>query len=119
MSDPVDLLKYLQKRLIRRRKLDISTETDVAPDSQDPVNTTTYICVDRGHILKTTFDELACISDFCITFEVYFMGEMAKDYGGPRKKWIRLVNSAVKNKYFENGLRELLADDYFYVCVMM
>jgi len=47
------------------------------------------------------------------------MGEVAKDYGGPRKEWIRLVNSAMKTKYFDNGLREFLADDNYYVGVMM
>lgn len=47
------------------------------------------------------------------------MGELAKDYGGPRKEWIRLVNLAMKEKYFEKGLGELLAEDYYYVGVMM
>ena len=117
MSDPVELLRYLQKRLIKGRKLDISTASDVDPEELQ--NATNYISVDRENILKTTFEELESISDFCTTFEVDFMGEIAKDYGGPRKEWIHLVNSAMKDKYFEKGLRELLAEDYYYVGVMM
>ena len=54
-----------------------------------------------------------------MTFEVDFIGEIAKDYGGPRKEWICRVNSAMKEKYFDNGRREFLADDYYYRGVMM
>ena len=75
--------------------------------------------VDRENVLQTTFAELESIEDFCMTFEVDFIGDVAKDYGGSRKEWIRLVNSAMKEKYFDNGLREFLADDYYYIRVMM
>ena len=34
------------------------------------------------------------------------------DYGGPRKEFFRLVMVEIKEKYFDNGLRELLADEY-------
>ena len=47
------------------------------------------------------------------------MGELARDLGGPRKEWIRLMNMAIKDKDFNKGLREHLADDYCYVGVMM
>ena len=46
------------------------------------------------------------------------MGEKARDLGGPRKEWIRLMNLAIKEKYFDNGLREHLSDDYFNVGIM-
>ena len=116
--DPVEILKFLQARLIKGRELDVVDEGNV-PDPEDPKNCTNYICVDRENVLQTTFAELEAIEDFCMTFEVDFMGEVAKDYGGPRKEWIRLVNSAMKEKYFDKGLREFLADDYYYVGVMM
>lgn len=76
-------------------------------------------CVDRQNILKTTFAELESIEDFCITFEVDFMGEVAKDYGGPLKEWIRLMNIAMKEKYFDAGLREYLAIEYYHVGIMI
>ena len=47
------------------------------------------------------------------------MGEECVDYGGPRKEWIRLMNQAIKQKYFDHGLRPLLAEDYFNVGIMM
>lgn len=47
------------------------------------------------------------------------MGELTRDLGGPRKEWIRLMNMAIKDKYFNKGLREHLADEYCYVGVMM
>lgn len=47
------------------------------------------------------------------------MGELTRDPGGPRKEWIRLMNMAIKDKYFNKGLTEHLADEYCYVGVMM
>lgn len=38
--------------------------------------------------------------------------QMAVDYGGPRKEFFRLVLGAIKEKYFDNGLREHLKEDY-------
>lgn len=38
--------------------------------------------------------------------------QCASDQGGPRKEFFRLVLSAVKEKYFDKGLREHLAKDY-------
>ena len=29
------------------------------------------------------------------------------------------MNAAIKNKYFDNGLREYLADDYYHVGIMI
>jgi hypothetical protein len=47
------------------------------------------------------------------------MGEEAVDLGGPRKEWIRLMNHAIKEKYFEHGLRPLLSSDYYFVGFMI
>ena len=116
--DPVEILKFLQARLIKGRGLDVVDEGNV-PDPEDPKNCPNYICIDRENVLQTTFAELESIEDFCLIFEVDFIGEVAKDYGGPRKEWIRLVNSTMKEKYFDKGLREFLADDCDYIGVMM
>ena len=87
----------------------------------DTVNAgeTNHISIDRDAILETTFSELQYISNFMTTFQVDFMGEESFDLGGPRKEWINLMNKAIYTKYFEHGLRDLLADDYFNVGVMM
>ena len=65
---------------------------------QSPRRGTNYICLDRDNVLQSTFTELESITDYRVTFEVDFLGEMAKDYGGPRKEWITLVNKAIKKK---------------------
>ena len=92
---------------------------NVADNSSPPEGETNYITVDRSNILKTTFTEFESIDDFCKTFEVDFMGEETTDLGGPRKEWIRLMNHAMKEKYFANGLREFLSDEYYFIGVMM
>lgn len=113
LSDPVEILRFLQQQLIKGRAM------DVVDDNSSPEGETNYITVDRSNIVKTTFAEFESIDDYCKTFEVDFMGEEARDLGGPRKEWIRLMNHALKDKYFSNGLREFLSDEYFFVGVMM
>ena len=114
LTDPVEVLRFLQKRIIRGRELDIKCLSDTTEGGE-----TNLICVNRDDILNTTFSELKDIQDYCITFEVDFVGEIAKDLGGPRKEWIRLMNQAMKEKYFDKGLRPYLADDYYYVGIMI
>lgn len=111
----MEILRLLQEKLIKGRKLDVSA-ADVSAEADKPTN---YICVDRGNILNTTFAELQSIENFSITFEVDFKDEIAKDYGGPRKEWICLMNAAMKEKYFDKGLREFLSIEYVYVGVMI
>ena len=56
-------------------------------------------------------------------FEKPIMGkrpdQQAQDYGGPRKEFFRLVLLEIKEKYFDNGLRELLAEEYTSVGTIM
>lgn len=114
LSDPVEILRCLQQQVIKGRALDV-VDSDNTPEGE-----TNYITVDRSNILTTTFAEFESIDDFNKTFEVDFIGEEARDLGGPRKEWIRLmINHAMKEKYFANGLREFLSDEYFFVGVMM
>ena len=113
LTDPVEILRFLQKNLVKGRVL------DVQDTSNTPEGETNYICVDRHNIMESTFSELEAIQNFHITFEVDFMGELARDLGGPRKEWIRLMNVAMNDKYFDKGLREYLADDYYNVGIMI
>lgn len=50
---------------------------------------------------------------------VYFFSQIARDYGGPRREFFRLILAEIKEKYFDKGIRELLADDYYPVGVIM
>ena len=113
LSEPVEILRFLQEELVKGRAMDVECE------SIENKGDTNSICVDRQRILYTTFTEFESINDFSLTFEVDFLGELAHDLGGPCKKWIRLMNMAIKDKYFEKGLREHLADDYCHVGIMM
>lgn len=47
------------------------------------------------------------------------MAEKARDMGGPRKELIYLMNLAIKENYFAQGLREHTSDDYFCVDIIM
>ena len=104
LQTPVEILKFLQKILVKSRTLDVA---DISPAPEGQAN---YICVDRENVLQSTFTELESITDYHVTFEIAILEEMAKDFGRPRKEWIALVNKAIKEKYFDNGLRDLLAD---------
>ena len=68
LSDPVEILRFLQEKLIQGRDLDVTSQSEIQEGE------TNYICIDRLDILKTTFAELTCIENFNITFEVDFMG---------------------------------------------
>ena len=86
LSDPVEVLKYLQKEIVTGRPLEVTSSEDTIEGE------TNYITVDRDNILETTFAELQYISNYRLTFQVDFMGEECVDYGGPRKEWKRLMN---------------------------
>ena len=107
------MLRYLQKKVVRGRPLEV---TDPSTDMQGQTN---FITVDREKILETTFEELKSVDDPRVTFEVQFYGEKAVDSGGPRREWIRLCNQQIKIKYFDNGVKEHLSEDYFYVGQMI
>lgn len=59
LSDPKEILRFLQKELVQGSDLDVTSESE---------GETNYICIDRRDVLKTTFTELASIENFHITF---------------------------------------------------
>lgn len=109
ITEPTEMLRYLQSKIVQGRPL------DVIDDATEHVGDTNFMAVDRDNILETTFDELRSVEDPRITFQVEFYGEQAEDIGGPRKEWIRLFNQQIKAKYFDHGLKEHLAEDYYFV----
>ncbi|CAH3170763.1 unnamed protein product, partial [Porites lobata] len=113
LSDPVEVLKYLQKEIVAGRPLEVTSSEDTIEGE------TNYITVDRDNIIETTYIQLQYISNYRLTFQVDFMGEECIDYGGPRREWIRLMNQAIKQKYSDHSLRPSLTEDYFNVGIMM
>lgn len=113
LSNPVEVLRFIQQQVVSGRALDVASIEETLEGE------TNYITVDRDRIIESTFSELEYVDNFNITFKVDFMGEESVDLGGPRKEWIRLINHAIKLKYFDHGLRPLLSPDYYFVGVMI
>ena len=42
----------------------------------------------------------------------HFNLQKAQDFGGPRKEFLTLIMRAIKQKYFDDGIKEHLASDY-------
>lgn len=113
LTDPVEVLRFLQEHIVQGRKLDIVSTDEPCEGA------TNFINVDRDKALISTFSELEFMEDCRLTFKAGFVGEDIVDLGGPRREWIRLVSREIKEKYFDRGLRPYLAKDYFYVGIMM
>ena len=82
---------------------------------------TNFVSIDRSDVLNSAVEELKAVDNINLrlTLEISFYGEKARDAGGPRKEVFRLCLEEIKEKYFENGLRELVAEEYEYMGVIM
>eukprot|EP00794_Sanderia_malayensis_P013331 gene13331-14707_t len=107
ISEPVEILRQVQKYVITGRKLEPTDESEALD------GTTNFILIDRHNVLMTAFDELKAMkTDPRLTLEVSFYGENAQDFGGPRKEFFNMAVGEIKAKYFDKGWREHLAEDY-------
>ena len=70
-QNPVEIVKYLQKKLLSGRVLDVEDPT-ISLDGK-----TNFIMVDRNNILETGFDEIGSLQDKFITLEVQFYNEVS------------------------------------------
>ena len=113
LHDPIELIRVLQEKIVTGRALELTSCEEACEGA------TNFITVNRDRVLETTFSELEFIDNYRLTFKVDYMGEESVDQGGPRKEWIRLMNRQMKDKYFDNGLRQYLSKDYYYVGVMV
>lgn len=113
ITNPVEILRYAQSHIVTGRPLDVQ---DITLSQEGE---TTYILVNRYDVLNTALEEVKCIENPRITLEVSFYGESAQDYGGPRREFFRICLQEIKAKYFDNGFREHLADDYTTVGLIM
>ncbi len=106
IQNPVEILRSAQQHIVRGRPLDISSP------SQPLEGETNFISINRYDVLKSAFEEIKAIENLRLSLEVSFYGEIAGDSGGPRKEFFRLCLREIKEKYFDKGLRTLLADEY-------
>lgn len=74
---------------------------EITDTTQCDEGDTNFIIVDRNNILETGFEEVNSISNLQKTLEVQFYDETAIDQGGPRKEFLALILSAIKEKYFD------------------
>ncbi|XP_028415392.1 uncharacterized protein LOC114538414 [Dendronephthya gigantea] len=107
ISSTKEVVRLIQSKVVQGRSLEIENE-DVCPEGE-----TNYISVDRLSILETGMEEIAGLENLFFTLEVQFYGEVARDYGGPRKEFFRLMLLEIKEK------RHLLADEYICVGTIM
>ncbi|KAK3101168.1 hypothetical protein FSP39_001460 [Pinctada imbricata] len=107
--DPVEILRKIQLEMVTGRQLEIEDATNFVEGE------TNFIMVDRLNLLQTAKDEIDSLTNLRPTLEVQFYNEVAVDNGGPRKEFFRLCMQEIKEKYFDNGLRELISDQYIFV----
>ena len=115
VSNPIEILKCAQKCIVQGRPLDVFSPSHPLDGE------TNFVSIDRFDVLNSAVEELKAVDNINLrlTLEISFYGEKARDAGGPRKEFFRLCLKKIKEKYFENGLRELLAEEYEYVGVIM
>ena len=69
-SNPVEILRCLQNKLVCGRSLEVVDEHTC------PEGATNYIMVDRDEIVNTGLREIETITNFFLTLEVQFYGEV-------------------------------------------
>lgn len=112
-QNPVEILKCAQDKILTGRQLEI---TDPTSEIEGETN---FILVDRENLFQTGLDEISNLTNLRNPIEVNFIGETARDYGGPRKEFFRLMLTDVKEKLFDGGLRPDLAEKYTTCGVVM
>ena len=113
ITNPVEILRYVQSCVVTGRPLDVQDVT-VSPEGE-----TSYILINRYDVLKTALEEIKSIENPRLTLEVSFYKESAQDNGGPRREFFRICLKEMKAKYFDNGLKAHLANDYTTVGLIM
>lgn len=115
ISNPVEILRVAQGSIVTGKPLNgyagVPGETFNDKSS--------FILINRQDVLGTALEEVSSIEDPQLSLEVSFYGENAQDAGGPRREFFRLCLQDIKQKYFDNGLKEHLSEDYKTVGLIM
>ncbi|KAL3867436.1 hypothetical protein ACJMK2_044638 [Sinanodonta woodiana] len=99
ISDPVEMLKKLHNVSVPFRPLEVQYLTVCAKGD------TYFIIVNMINVLSTCVDEISAITNLIETLEVQFNNESKKGI-------LSTYSYRNNNRYFDNGLRELLVSDY-------
>ncbi|VDI17898.1 Hypothetical predicted protein, partial [Mytilus galloprovincialis] len=95
VTDPVDILRHIQEKIVCGRDLDLSD------DATTNDGETNFILVDRDTLLQSAFEEIPALTDLRLTLQVQFYEEGAVDLGGPRKEFFAILMRDIKQKYFD------------------
>ncbi len=93
ISNPVEILRYIQSKIIQGRSLDVQ---DIVTEIEGETN---FIIVNRNDLLRTAFEEINSISNYRVTLEVQFYDEVSTvsvSQGSPQEKISALKFSALK-----------------------
>ena len=115
ISNPVEILRHAQNCIVMGKSLNGYTGGPVETINDQ----SNFILINRQDVLGTALEEISSIEDFQLSLEVSFYGENAQDAGGPRREFFRLCLQEIKQKYFDNGLKEHLSEDYKTVGIVL
>ena len=107
------MLRCAQKLIVQGRPLDVNS-----PD-QPLDGETNFVSIYPFNVLESAIEEFKDLQNPRLTLEVSSYGEQAYDAGGPRKEFFRLCLKEIQQKLFENGLRELMAEEYEFAGTIM
>ena len=70
MNNPVEILKYMETRLVQGRPLDIEDVTQCISGA------TNFIMVDRSDLMNTVLKEIQHVSNKFVTLDMQFYNEV-------------------------------------------
>ena len=114
INDPIEILRYAQNCIVTGKPLNVYTGNEETLNGES-----NFILINRHDVLATALEEISSIENPRLSLEVSFYGENAQDAGGPRKEFFRLCLKQVMEKYFANGLKEHISEDYKTVGLIM
>ena len=71
MTDPIDILRSLQDKIVIGRDLDLASEETTIEGE------TNFIVINRHNLLQSAFDEISDLANLRFTLEVQFAGEVS------------------------------------------
>ena len=91
IENSVNILRAAQKAIVCGRPLEIESLDSTIEGA------TNQIMINRYDVLKNAKEELSGNNDLRKTLKVFFYGETASDYGGPRKEFLRFCQQETKD----------------------
>ena len=70
MNNPVEILKYMQTKLVEGRPLEVEDVTECISGA------TNFVIVDRSHLINTGLEEIRHISNEFVALQVQFYNEV-------------------------------------------